>query len=85
MNGKETASAPSVEAAAPPRPHGAVVTYANEPEGRRIATALVRELRERGVDIISDHELAMRNPVSVPTWMDDQIGARIVICVITPG
>jgi hypothetical protein len=84
MNGKDTASpvsAPSV--VAPPR--GVVVTYANEPEGQRIATALVHELRVRGCDVISDHELARQNPVSVATWMDDQIAARIVICVITNG
>lgn len=76
-------NAPSVPA--PPRPRGAVVTYANEPDGQRLATALVRELRARGLDVISDHELPTQNPVSVPTWMDDQIAARIVICVITPG
>jgi hypothetical protein len=83
MNGKDIASsggAPSVA-----RPRGAVVTYANEPEGHHMARALVRELRERGCDVISDHELALQNPVSVATWMDDQIAARIVICAITDG
>lgn len=88
MNGKDMASpasAPSVKADTVTRPRGAMVSYANEPEGQHMATALVRELRALGCDVISDHELAMRNPVSVATWMDDQIAARIVICVITAG
>src|SRR5690348_16602264 len=38
------------------RPRGVVITYANEPEGQRMAKALVRELRVRGCDAISDHE-----------------------------
>lgn len=96
MNGKDMASpasAPSIDVDINPgvdtgtrqRPRGALVSYANEPEGQHMALALVRELRARGCDVISDHELAMQNPVSVATWMDDQIAARTVICAITAG
>lgn len=81
MNGNGPTNAPSHTG----RPRGVMVVYANEPEGQRMSRALVRELRARGLDVISDHELARQNPVSVATWMDDQIAARIVVCVVTAG
>jgi hypothetical protein len=94
MNGKDTASPASspssgvdsgVDTVTRQRQRGALVSYANEPEGQHMATALVRELQARGCDVISDHDLPRQNPVSVATWMDDQIAARTVLCVITAG
>jgi hypothetical protein len=81
MDGKNAAA----PAGAPARPRGVFVAYAHEPEGRRIAVALVQALRARGCDVMFDDDVAPRNPVSVATWMDDEIALRIVICVLTPG
>lgn len=81
MDGKNAAA----PASAPARPRGVFVAYAHEPEGRRTAVALVHALRARGCDVMFDDDVAPRNPVSVPTWMDDEIAVRIVICVLTPG
>ncbi len=81
MEGKNAAA----PASAPVRPRGVFVAYAHEPEGRRITVALVRTLRGRGLDVVFDDDAPSRNPVSVPTWMDDEIAVRVVICVLTPG
>lgn len=67
------------------RPRGVLITYADEPAGRRMVLALRLALRARGCDVVSDHDLPRRNPASVATWMDDQIAARVVICVLTSG
>lgn len=81
MDGRNAA----VPADALSRPRGVFVAYAHEPEGRRIAVALVRALRMRGCDVVFDDDVPPRNPVSVPTWMDDEIAVRVVLCVLTPG
>lgn len=81
MDGKNAAPPTT----APARPRGVFVAYAHEPAGRRIAVALVTVLRARGCDVMFDDDVAPMNPVSVPTWMDDEIRVRIVICVLTPG
>jgi hypothetical protein len=59
------------------------ISYAHEPESERMAAALVRVLRARGCDVSSDHDSQLRNPSSVPGWMDDEIASRVVLCVLS--
>lgn len=68
------------------RPRGALISYANEPEGRRMALALRTALRAQGcADVVLDDDLPRRNPASVAAWMEEQIFSRVVLCVLTPG
>lgn len=83
MNGKDTASLGSVPSVVA-RPRGAFISYANDADGQRMARALVGALRKRNCDAITDHDLPTQNPLSVAAWMEEQINARVDICVITP-
>jgi hypothetical protein len=68
------------------RPSGALISYANEPEGRRMALALRAALHAQGcTDVVIDDDLPRRNPTSVAAWMEEQIFSRVVLCVLTPG
>lgn len=84
MNGNDPALPMSVPSPSG-KSQGVIISYANEPEGQRMARALVRELRARGCDVRTDHRLAQQNPVDVPGWMDDEFATRIVLCVVTSG
>lgn len=81
MNGKE---APTAVMPRGPRPAGVFISYARGPEGERLAGALFEALRASGCEVASDHDSHLRNPSSVPGWMDDEITNRIVVCVLTP-
>ncbi|MPZ83917.1 MAG: hypothetical protein GEV28_27405 [Actinophytocola sp.] len=85
MDGKNTPAISPVDAVTQRRPSGVLISYAHDPEGRRMAAVLLRELRDRGCDVISDHELPLQNPSSLPAWMDDQIARRVVLCLLSPG
>lgn len=85
MDEKPARVASRTDAALVQRPCGVLVSYAHEPEGRTMAAAVLRALRAQGFDVVSDHDLAVRNPTSLPAWMDDQIANRVVLCLLTPG
>lgn len=82
MDGK---TAPAISPVERRPPSGVLISYAHDPEGRHMAAALLRELRARGCDVTSDHELPLQNPSSLPAWMDDQIACRVVLCLLSPG
>lgn len=85
MDEKHADVASPADASLGQRPAGVLVSYAHEPEGRRMATAVIRALRARGRDVVSDHDVALRNPSSLPAWMDEQIANRVVLCLLTSG
>ena len=62
-----------------------LVSYARDAEGHRFAWAIVQGLRQFGCDVSSDHDLPLRNPTSLPAWMDEQIANRVVVCVLSDG
>lgn len=61
------------------------MSYARDAEGHRLANLVVHGLSARGCDVSSDHQLPLRNPSSLPAWMDDQIANRVVVCVLSQG
>lgn len=85
MGEKDACVESPVDASLARRPRGVFVSYAHEPEGRRLATAIVSALRAQGCDVVSDHDVALHNPPSLPAWLDHQIENRVVLCLLTPG
>jgi hypothetical protein len=85
MDEKDARVVPPADVPLVRRPHGVFVSYAHESEGRKLAAAIIPALRAQGCDVVSDHDLALQNPTSVPAWIDDQIANRVVLCLLTPG
>lgn len=85
MDEKDARVGPLADAPLVRQPQGVFVSYAHDPEGRRLAAAIVPALRAQGCDVVSDHDLALRNPTSLPAWIDDQIANRVVLCLLTRG
>jgi hypothetical protein len=85
MDEKDARVVPPADAPLVQRPHGVFVSYAHEPEGRKLAAVIISALRAQGCDVVSDHDVALRNPTSLPAWLDDQIANRVVLCLLTPG
>jgi len=61
---------------------GIFVSY-SATDGGAVASALVKVLREHGLDVVWDGDLSTASLLSVPSWMEASIRNRTVLCVMS--